>query len=352
MNFKKIGSLVLSGLMTMTLLAGCGSKQAAPTSAGKGDAQNLKGKNLVVYVSFHEDEAKALLDDFKEKTGCNYSFIRMPTGEAITRIVAEKDAPKADILIGGTADAHELMKQKDLNDKYVSENAKDIPVEYRDKDGHWTGLYVEPLSIGINEDRWEKEFAPKGLKRPETFEDLLKPEFKGEIIMPDPKTSGTGYTIVSSLVQARGEEKAMEYLGKLKNNVAQFTGSGFTPAQKVGTGEYLICLNFMDDQLIVKKSGFNISSRIPNEAGWTICSLSKLKNGPNDEAGKAFVDYCLTKEAGDILGDFSMAISTRADVKIPEGGQKLSELPIFKAFDFNKSGKDKKDLQGKWSKLK
>ncbi|MCY6485834.1 ABC transporter substrate-binding protein [Clostridium aestuarii] len=353
MNFKKISAAILAGVMTMTLLAGCGgSKQASSTAAGKDGFPNLKGKNLVVYVSFHEDEAKAMLDDFKDKTGCEYSFLRMPTGEVMTRLMAEKDAPKSDILIGGTADAHALLKEKEINEAYVSKNAKDIPEMYRDKDGNWTGLYVEPLSIGINEDRWEKEFASKGLKKPETFEDLLNPEFKGEIIMPDPKTSGTGYTIVSSLVQARGEEKAMEYLAKLKANVAQFTSSGFTPAQKVGTGEYLICVNFIDDQLIVKKSGFDVSSRIPKDAGWTICSLSKVKGGPNDEAAKAFVDYCLTKEAGDILADFSMAISTRADVKTPEGGQELNDLPIYKDYDFAKAGKDKKDLQEKWSKLK
>lgn len=53
-----------------------------------------------MYVSFHEDTAKQLADSFKKKTGADVSFIRLPTGEALARIQAEKDAPKADIWLG------------------------------------------------------------------------------------------------------------------------------------------------------------------------------------------------------------------------------------------------------------
>lgn len=353
MKSRKLLTVILSGIMTLSLLSGCGNKAASSSSEqGKDGFPNLKGKKLVVYVVFHEEEGKRLLEMFKEKTGCETSYMSIPTGEALTRAIAEKDAPKADIFLGGPADVHEALKSKGVSEKYVSKTAKDIPDQYKDKDGFWTGMYVGPLAIGLNKDRWEKEFKNKGLKKPETYEDLLNPAYKGEIIMPDPATSGTAYAFVSTLAQSMGEDKAFDYLQKLKGNVAQFTSSGFAPVQKVGAGEYLLCVNFIEDQLLVKKSGFPVESIIPKNTGWQVGSVSVIKNGPNSEAAKAFMDFVLSKEAGDLQTDLTQATSTRDDVRTPEGGKKAAELTIFKEYDAKKAAADKAKLVTRWKTLK
>lgn len=351
MKSKKLLTTIVSGLLAMSLLTGCGSSKTA-TTGGKDGYPNLKGKKLVVYVVFHEEEGKRLLELFKEKTGCDTSYISIATGEALTRVIAEKDSPKADIFLGGPADVHEALKEKGISQKYVSKTASDIPADYKDKEGYWTGMYVGPLAIGINTDRWNKEFKPKGLKMPETHEDLLDPAYKGEIIMPDPSTSGTAYNFVSTLVQSMGEENAMAYLQKLKKNVAQFTSSGFAPVQKVGSGEYLMCVNFLEDQLLVKSSGFPVKSIIPKNTGWQIGSVSMIKNGPNSEAAKAFIDFVLSKEAGNLQTDLTQATSTRSDVRTPEGGMKVNELPIFKNYDYKKAAQDKQKIVNEWKALK
>lgn len=90
-----------------------------------------------------------------------------------------------------------------------------------------------------------------------------------------------------------GKDKALDFFMKLKNNVGQFTGSGFTPAKNVGIGEYLITINFINQQLIVKNSGFKIKSIIPKHSGLTICPIAKIKNGPNSKVSKAFIELCL-----------------------------------------------------------
>lgn len=79
--------------------------------------------------------------------------------------------------------------------------------QYQDKDGYWYGTYLEALSVGYNEKRFKEEFEPKGVKAPETLDDLLKPEFKGGNRI-DPRKSGTGNTFISSVLQSMGEEKA------------------------------------------------------------------------------------------------------------------------------------------------
>ena len=337
MQWKSMLAVALAGLSL--LAAGCGGgDKKQPGEAG---GQSLKGKKLVMYVSFHEDTAKELSELFQKKTGADVSFIRLPTGEALARIKAEKDAPKADIWLGGTADAHAKAAADGLLEAYKSPNAKMILPEYQDKDGFWYGTYLEVMAIGYNEKRFKEEFAPKGVKAPESLQDLLNPEFKGEIIMPDPRKSGTGNTFISSILQQMGEEKGWAYLNALKPQVAQFTPSGFTPGQKTGAGEYLICLNFISDQTLVSNKGQKIHSTIYDNAGWTTCPVGKIKNKANDEVAKAFIDFVLTKEAGDILVRTTNGVACNPDVAPPKGMKPLKELPRFKGYDLVKAGADK-----------
>ena len=349
MKFKKVAAACLTGACLVGAL-GCGGGGGDKPKADN-NAQSLKGKELVMYVSFHEDTAKELSKLFKEKTGCEVKFIRLPTGEAVARLQAEKDAPKADLWLGGTVDAHELMKQKGITTPYKSKFDENLPEKYRDKEGFWKGTYVETLSIGVNEQRFEKEFKDKGLKMPETLEDLLNPAYKGEIIMPDPAKSGTGYTFVSSLVQSMGEEKALAYLKQLKGSVAQLTPSGFTPAQKCGAGEFLITVNFLSDQTLVNNKGQKLHRTVFKDAGWSLCGVSKLQGGAHSAEADAFIDFMLSKEAGDILVKTTNGIACNPKSAVPEGLKPLNELPLFDKYDFAQAGKVKDELLAKFAAL-
>lgn len=175
------GILLIFILLMICIINGCSSNMSSSK-----EIQNLKNENLVVYVAFNEDEAKVLLDGFKEKTGCNYTFLRYPTEELADKINSQKTLGEADIFLGGTADAVELLKMNDCLEKYTINSSSEIPIEYMDSDGYWIGLYVEALSIAINEDRWNKEF--KDVEKPKTIEELVNPKFKGEIVLADPRT--------------------------------------------------------------------------------------------------------------------------------------------------------------------
>ncbi len=348
MKFKALAAAVMAGMVLLaTGCGGGGGEKKANTDA----TQSLKGKKLIMYVSFHEDTAKGLAELFKKKTGAEVSFIRLPTGEAVARMTAEKASPKADVWLGGTSDAHAKMKADGITEAYASKNDKLIPAEYRDKDNYWHGLYLETLAIGVNDARFKKEFEPKGIKSPTTLEELLNPAFKGEIITPDPRKSGTGFTFLSSVLQSMGDEKGWDYLKKFKGQVAQFTPSGFTPAQKCGAGEYLITVNFVADQTLVSNKGQKINSVIYKNAGWSVVPVSKMKNKANDEVAKAFIDFCLTKEAEEIISKTTNAIACNPEVAAPAGQKPLKELPLFATYDFIKAGAEKQQMCDKFFSL-
>lgn len=307
---------------------------------------DLTGEELLVYITFHEEEGRRLLELFREKTGVSYSYLRMPTGEAVARVMAEGSNPRADFVLGGTAESHQALADAGLLEAYVPMYADDIPDYYKNPDGYWTGFYVGPISIMINRTRWDAEFSH--LEVPTTFEDLLNPEFAGEIIMPNPATSGTGYTFLASMIQLVGEDEAFEYFKKLSKNVAQFTSSGFTPAQRVAMGEYLIAVNFLHDQLLVKKAGFNVESIVPENAGWEIGANSIIKGGPNPRAAKAFADFLSSREAGQLHTDLTERISVRNDVVLPTGVVPLDEMPINTEYSFFEAAEKMAEYRARW----
>lgn len=105
-----------------------------------------------------------------------------------------------------------------------------LPREYGVK---WVPALRNGGAILINNEVLKK----KGLAEPTSYEDLLKPEYKNLISMPNPKTSGTGYMFLKSLVNKWGEEKAQEYFNKLSHNILQYTSSGSGPVNALVQGE-------------------------------------------------------------------------------------------------------------------
>lgn len=309
---------------------------------------DLRGEKLVVYIAFHEEEGRRLLDLFKEKTKVDYTYLRLPTGELLNRVINEAAAPQANIILGGPADAHQFLAKQGLIMRYAPPPAAVIPEKFKNPDRYWTGIYLGAIAIGINDNRWDKEFKPLGVEKPATFTDLLNPLFKGEIILPDPRTSGTGYTLLASLVQLWGEDEAFAYFKQLDQNVGEYTKSGFTTAQKTATGEYLIGVNFIHDQLLMRKYGFNLASIIPPGAGWEIGCVSMVKNNWGIRAAKAFMDFITGREAGQLHTNLTERISTRPDVRTPLGAWSWEESPINKDYDFYMAAEAKKRYLQIW----
>ena len=309
----------------------------------KKDKLNLKGKHLTVYVAMREEEAISLLEKFKKETGCTYEFIKLPTEEAVNKILAEKGKSSGDIFIGGSCDAYEVLKSHGALAKYKSPNSNDIQAKYKDPDSYWTGFQVDVLAIGINKKIWDKDFKSKGISLPKTFDDLLQKEYKGKIIMPNPETSGTGYTFLASLYQELGKDKYKEYLSKFTENVPAYTVSGFNSIQRVSSGEYAVTVNFLGDQLLQSKFNKDIISIVPKNTGWNVDSIAELKNCVNKEAAESFIDFILSQEVANNLSNYSKATSTK------QTNNNIYNT-IFLDYDFNKAAMNRDEIMNIFNK--
>ncbi|MEN1937283.1 ABC transporter substrate-binding protein [Paenibacillus sp. 102] len=296
--------LVIGGAMSSC------SRDTTSIKYSENGLPNLKDRHLVAYVAAREEVGEALLSSFCKPRGCTYEFIRLSTEEILRRVEEEGRNPKADIIIGGTVDAHQMMKQKDLSIPVASKHASSISNAVKDKDGFWYGYEVEQLAIAINKERWKQEIEPLGLSYPSEWKDLLNPAYAGKIVMPDPNISGTAYTFFGSLIDMFGEEEAEGYVKSLARQVTEVTMNGYMPAEYVASGEYMIGINFMGDQRMIQKQGFPIVSKVPAQTGLSVNAISKLKHAPSGIIADLFIDYCLSEEVGHILEKVSFGVPT------------------------------------------
>ena len=107
---------------------------------------DLRGEKLVVYIAFHEEEGRRLLDLFKEKTKVDYTYLRLPTGELLNRVINEAAAPQANIILGGPADAHQFLAKQGLIMRYARHRRRH---SVQNPDRYWTGIYLGPSRLAL-----------------------------------------------------------------------------------------------------------------------------------------------------------------------------------------------------------
>lgn len=303
-------------------------------------------QELKVYSIIHDEETQALTELFTKKTGIPVTYLRATTGELVNRVIAEKDNPQADILLGGATAYHIQANAAGALESYASPAAKKVPDYARSADNTWTGFCILTLGIGVNEDRFAQKFP--GVEYPKTWEDLLNPAFAGEIVMTNPVASSTAYLFVQLQLQRLGWEKGWDYLLNLAPSVGQFPDSGSAPAKLVGTGEYAIGVSYLHALTKYKAQGFNIKAVAPPQSVGDVDCIAILKNTKNLDAAKKFVDFMLSKEAQELMSSLDYTIPVNPEARPVEGSVSLKEIDLIK-YDTKLAADQKKEVLNKWS---
>ena len=138
----------------------------------------------------------------------------------------------------------------------------------------------------------------ENLPMPSSWEDLLDPVYQGQVVMPNPASSGTGYLQIASLLQMKGEEEGWQFLEQLDQNIAQYIKSGSRPCNVASEGEYAIGASFALRAIKNIAEGYPITMVIPAEgAGHELEAHGLMKTSQNKEAAKRFLDWTLSDRA-------------------------------------------------------
>ncbi|MBU3137832.1 ABC transporter substrate-binding protein [Clostridium gasigenes] len=340
MKRKSLIALTLATVMTTGILAGCGSSE-------KTEVKN-KDLKLTIYCGLMEDHMVKVVEEFKAETGIQAEAVRMSSGEILGRLRAEKENPKASVWFGGPADAFIQAKEEELLKNYVSPNADKIEDKFKDKEGAWTGIYSGYLGFVSN----AKLLKEKGIEAPTSWQDLLKPEFKGQISIANPGSSGTAYSALATIVQLMGEEEGLKYMKALNENVKSYEKSGTAPARLAGQGEVIVGISFLHDGIKYREEGMkDLILTSPKEGtGYEVGSVAMLNGGPDEEAAKQFIDFVLSKkgqELGETVGSYQFLTNT--DAKDPALAEELKDTKLID-YDLDWAGKNRSELVEKWNK--
>jgi iron(III) transport system substrate-binding protein len=290
---------------------------------------------------------------FVKTTGIKVNMSLKGSGEALAQLIAEKANPKTDLWFGGTGDPHLQAAEQDLSLEYKSPNLPQLHAwaqQQAEQSKYRTvGIYSGPLGFGYNTEL----IAKKKLAVPKSWNDLLNPALKGEIQVANPASSGTAYTMVATLVQLMGEDKAFDYMKALHKNISQYTRSGTGPIKAVARGETTVSISFVHDGPGEKLQGFPVETITPAEGtGAEIGSMSIIKGARNLEEAKKFYDWALTPAAqqfGAAAKQFQLPSNkaTPIDPRVPDF-KKIK----FINYDYAKYGAsaERRRLISKWEK--
>lgn len=302
-------------------------------------ASSQASNELVLYCSVQEEWCRPMVQGFERATGIKVSMTRKSSGETYAQIKAEAANPRGDVWWGGTGDPHLQAAEDGLTEPYKSAKLDELlPIAKKqaEQSGFRTvGIYAGALGFSYN----KEQLAKKKLPAPKCWADLAKPEYKDEVQVADPNSSGTAYTMLATFVQLWGEEKAFEFQKAMHKNVNQYTKSGAAPARAAATGETLIGITFMHDAVTQAVGGAPVEVVAPCEGtGMEIGSQSIIKGAKNMENAKKWYDWALTPEAQKIAVQakaYQVPSNTKSEV--PPQAPKLSEIKLID-YDFVKYG--------------
>jgi len=257
--------------------------------------------DLVIYAydSFVSEWGPAgkVIPKFEKKYGLKVQLISVgDAGQVLNRAIIEADKPRADIVMG--IDNNLLAKALAANVlvPYRSPALGNIPDELLFDDT----FHVTPFDYGYFAIVYDSERIKTP---PASLDDLLKPEYRGKIILEDPRTSSPGLGFLLWTVAVYGEDY-VSYWKKLKPNILTISEGWDTAYGLFTTGEAPMVLSYTTSPPYHVEYEDTTRYRAAIFAGGNylqIEGMGILKGGPNPQNGRKFIDFMLT-------GDFQEEI--------------------------------------------
>lgn len=276
------------------------------------------------------------------------AWVRDSTGVITSRFLAEKDNPRADVVLGLAATSLLLFEKMNLLETYQPKGAEALKPAYRDTSGpySWTGMDAFLAVVCFN----TAEAAKDKVTAPTSWADLTRPEFKGKVVMPHPASSGTGYLKVAAWLQIMGEQAGWAYMDKLHDNVAVYTHSGSAPCVQAAKGERMVGIGFDMRGAREKTQGAPIDLILPKEgAGWDMEATAIVKGTKNLAAAQKVADWVATRKANELYGKYYALVAHPEVKSAPPNYPADAEARMAKN-DFTWMAENRERILAEWTR--
>lgn len=275
-------------------------------------------------------------------------WVRDSTGVITARFLAEKDNPRADMVMGLAASSLLVFDKAGLLAEYKPKGADELKPAFKPTSGPftWTGMDAFLGVVCFN----TAEATKDKISTPASWQDLLAPSLKGKIVMPHPASSGTGYLMVAGWLQSMGEEAGWKYMDGLHENIAAYLHSGSAPCVQAARGERVAGLALDMRGASEKTKGAPIEVIIPKEGtGWEEEATGIVKGSKNMDLAKKIADWGATKDANELYSKSYAIVAYPGVANVPPNYPAGAETGMIKN-DLTWMAANRDRVLAEWSK--
>lgn len=257
-------------------------------------------KTVVVYTSVDQFFSEPIFRAFENESGIRvmpvYDVEATKTTGLVNRLIAEKTRPQADVFWSGEFSQTIVLKNKSVLAPYQSVSAIDIPAQFKDAEGYWTGFGGRARIFIVNTDL----LLPS--QYPHSLYDMLDDKYPGKTIcMPSPMF-GTAATQAAALYSYLGKEKAHAFYSSLNTRSVRIVDGNSVVRDLVADGRLAFGVTDTDDACGAIENGKNVTIVIPDQAEGEMGTLvipntvALIAGASHQEEAKVFMDYLLDKK--------------------------------------------------------
>lgn len=331
-SFRSLVGLSLAGL-TVAALAGCGSVAAGDDTTSDSTTpettettdltweapEGLEG-SLTLYAANPQGLNDNLIEEFSAATGVTVDIFADTTGKITAKLDAEWENPQADIVyLASWSPAAAYAADGRLLD-YTPQFTDSVYTDWVG-DG-FIGRDGSALALVVN-----TNVTPE---TPADWADLAEPAFKDQVIMPDPRESGTARDLIAAMVADMGEDETWALFDSLFDNGLVVQGANGPALDDVIAGSHAVVLGGVDYsaysaidkgealEVVLPTSGTTVSPR----------PVFILESTQNPDAAKAFVDFMFSQQGQELSANANM-IPSQPSVAPKAGNVALDDVPLL-----------------------
>ena len=345
---KKFLCLSLIPLLILFTFFGCVVSTDHPSIT----ESDLNENELNIYTAMEDEQLEDYLSEFRSLyPNVKINITRDTTGVITSKLLAEKENPKADLIWGLSAISLLSLDQQNILEPFSPEGVDRVLPEFKDSANppKWVGIDAWEAAFLVN----KEVLASNNIADiPTSYYDLLDPKYKGLIAMSNPSSSGTAFITVSGILQLMGEEKGWDYLTKLNENVAVYSYSGDAPAKLAETGEYGIGFSYGYRCIkSVEKTGTNIAQAVfPKEgSGWDLEANALIKKDHIKDISKTFLSWAINDNCMDKYSKNYPMVTINKLGTLPEGYPSNPVEQLVKQ-DLSWSASNRERILNEWNR--
>ncbi len=302
----------------------------APTPSGP--------RELVLMTHDSFSVSEEVLREFEQRYNVRVQILKAgDAGAALNKAILAKGAPLADVFFGVDNTFFSRAIREDLFEPYRPQGIEEIPQEFL-LDPEYRLIPIDYGDVCLNYDK--KYFREKGLKPPETLEDLIRPEYRGLLVVENPATSSPGLAFMLATIAHFGEERWLDFWRALKENdvkitegwedayYKEFSGATGSPGTRPIVVSYATSpaaeVYFSEGKLAEPPTG--------NVLGKDACFrqiefAGILKGAKNRDLAERWMDYMISLRFQEDIPLQMFVFPVHPKARLPEFFQKFAEVP-------------------------